>query len=188
MSPGGRNRGSCTSKTGTGAVTAAASASSVASGADCPVRSQPRIVSLSSHSPITLVRKRTRPSTPPSLVKLASRAASVSTGAGSSTPTRPHVPQEMYAAWSLAIGTPTTADAVSWEPTVVTVRPGAPRWRPRLDSTGPTTVPGSTRSPNSPAGRPSRSISSRSHSPVRTSSSPVVEALVRSVTATPVSQ
>ena len=38
--------------------------------------------SCSSHSPPTLRRKRVRPSTPPSLVKLAARAASVRTGAG----------------------------------------------------------------------------------------------------------
>ena len=35
------------------------------------------------------------PSTPRSLVKLARRLSSVSTGAESSTPTNPHVPQEM---------------------------------------------------------------------------------------------
>ena len=54
-----------------------------------------RTASLSSHSPVTLWRKRTRPSTPPSLVKFASRAASLTTGSSSSTPTRPHVPHEM---------------------------------------------------------------------------------------------
>ena len=37
------------------------------------------------------------PSTPASLVKLAARLASVSTGASSSTPTSDQVPQEMYA-------------------------------------------------------------------------------------------
>ena len=35
------------------------------------------------------------PSTPRSLVKFARRLSSVSTGASSSTPTRPQVPQEM---------------------------------------------------------------------------------------------
>ena len=36
-------------------------------------------------------------STPPSLVKLASRLASLRMGSRSSTPTRDHVPDEMYA-------------------------------------------------------------------------------------------
>ena len=44
---------------------------------------------------MTLRRKRTVPSTPSSLVKLAARAASVVTGAASSTPTSDQVPQEM---------------------------------------------------------------------------------------------
>jgi hypothetical protein len=54
-----------------------------------------RIDSCRSHSPITLRRKRTRPSTPRSLVKFAARLASVTTGPSSSTPTRPHVPHEI---------------------------------------------------------------------------------------------
>ena len=44
----------------------------------CPARSQVRSDSWSSHRPMTLRRKRIRPSTPPSLVKFASRLASVS--------------------------------------------------------------------------------------------------------------
>ena len=56
---------------------------------------QVRRASLSTHSPITLRRKRIVASTPPSLVKFASRAASVSTGPSSSTPTSDQVPEEM---------------------------------------------------------------------------------------------
>ena len=44
---------------------------------------------------MTLRRKRIRPSTPPSLVKLACWAEPVSTGESSSTPTRDQVPDEM---------------------------------------------------------------------------------------------
>ena len=113
---GGRNRASCTSTTGTGPSYASAARS-------IPARSvspQVRNVSLSSQVPITLVRKRIVPSTPPSLVKLASRASSVSTGMSSSRPARAQVPSETYAASSVCIGTPTTADAVSCEPTATT--------------------------------------------------------------------
>ena len=84
------------------------------------VSPQVRRVSLSSQVPITLVRNRIVPSTPPSLVKLASRASSVSTGASSSRPASAQVPRETYAASSVCMGTPTTADAVSWEPTATT--------------------------------------------------------------------
>ena len=51
--------------------------------------------------------------TPASLVNPASRADSVRIGAGSSSPASAQVPQEMYAAPSPRIGTPTTAEAVS---------------------------------------------------------------------------
>ena len=117
MSPGGRNRGSWTSKTLTWPVVGRSLVEQRAEVARVP---HARRVSESSQVPITLVRKRTRPSTPPSLVKLAARLASVTTGWSSSTPTSPHVPQETYAASGSVIGTPTTAEAVSWEPTVTT--------------------------------------------------------------------
>ncbi len=52
----------------------------------------------------------------------------------------------------------------------------------------PARVPGSTSDPNGRAGSPSRSISSSAHSPVRASSSPVVEAFVRSLASSPLSQ
>ena len=172
MSPGGRNRGSCTSKIVTGPPYAAAASSHVARSSS----PQLRRVSESSQVPITLVRKRVRPSTPPSLVKLAARASSVSTGRSSSTPTSPQVPHETYAASGSVIGTPTTAEAVSWEPTATT---GVP-------SCLPITVPGSTSSGSRARSRPTSASSSASQSPVRTSSRPVVEALVRSHTFTPV--
>jgi hypothetical protein len=78
-----------------GAGAAAACSSSTGRSAGAPSRSYCRTVSDSSQVPITLRRKRTRPSTPISLVKLAARLSSVTTGPGSSTPTRPQVPQEM---------------------------------------------------------------------------------------------
>ena len=145
-----------------------------------------RTASLSSHSPVTLWRKRTRPSTPPSFVKLASRAASLTTGSSSSTPTSPHVPHEMYAAFGVLSGTATIAEAVSCEPTAMTSS-GAPtalagltvqraERRAGIDERRAERMPGSRVAP----------ASSRSHSPVRTSTRPVVEALVRSATRAPV--
>ena len=52
------------------------------------------------------------PSTPPSLVKSAARAASVSTGWSSSRPTSDQVPEEMYAAGSSPSGAATTGRVV----------------------------------------------------------------------------
>ena len=96
MSPGGRNRGvvrvddraARRQRRGGGQQVARSRPAS-------PARSQVRSDSCSSHSPITLRRYRTVPSTPPSLVKFAARLSSVSTGASSSTPTSDQVPQEM---------------------------------------------------------------------------------------------
>ena len=53
------------------------------------------------------------PSIPRSLVRVASRAASLSTGSGSSSPSSDHVPLESTAACS-STGTAANADAVSW--------------------------------------------------------------------------
>ncbi len=64
-----------------------------------------RCDSWSSHRPVTLRRYRMVASTPPSLVKLASRLASVRIGARVSTPTRDHVPDEMYANVGRSAGT-----------------------------------------------------------------------------------
>lgn len=61
-----------------------------------------------------------RPSTPPSFVKFAAYASAVSTGWASSRPTSDQVPLAMYAKFGVVAGTPTTADAVSCEATVVT--------------------------------------------------------------------
>ena len=53
------------------------------------------------------------PSIPRSLVRFASRAASLSTGSPSSTPSSDHVPLERIAACS-STGTAANAEAVSW--------------------------------------------------------------------------
>ena len=175
MSPGGRNRGSCTSKS-TWSSTAAACASNVSRSASPQVRN----VSDSSQVPITLVRKRVRPSTPASLVKFAARLSGVTTGHASSTPTRPQVPQEMYAESGSVIGTPTTADAVSWDPTVCTGTV-APTTSATCADTVPSNVPGSTSSGKMSGSTPSSLHSWRSQSWACTPKSPVVEAFVRSV-------
>jgi len=54
------------------------------------------------------------PSTPPSLVTFAASAAALMTGAGTSSPSRDHVPEERYAQPSPAsAGTAATAHPVS---------------------------------------------------------------------------
>ncbi len=183
--PGARNAASPASTTDRSAGTRAAASSS-------PPRSgspQARTHSWSSHSPMMLRRYRTVPSSPSSLVKLAARLSSVSTGAVSSRPASDQVPVQMYAKRSPEAGTAATAEAVSCDPTAVT-------------RTGPASpVSSSTRGVNIPAGSPgrrsgakrARSIPSRSatsydQSRVRGSISWVVEALVSSVPCSPVSQ
>ena len=75
MSPGARNRGSSASNTRHGARDGRRLRQQRRRGrCVSPSRSHSRTDSLSSHSPMTLCRKRTRPSTPPSLVKFASAA------------------------------------------------------------------------------------------------------------------
>src|SRR6478752_3829032 len=53
------------------------------------------------------------PATPPSLVKLAARAASVTSGRGSSAPSKDQVPELMYAHDSPRAGHAATAEPVS---------------------------------------------------------------------------
>ncbi len=188
MSPGALSEGSFASNSGTPSETAAAAASSSARSIDAPSSpSHARTLSLSSHRPVTLCRKRYRPSTPSSWVKFASRAASVSTGSVSSSPTRPHVPHEMYAAEGDVIGTATTAEAVSCEPTAITGR-SAPIRAARSGRSDPITAPGSMSGGRMRDGMPMRDASSVSHSPSSTPSNPVVEAFVRSAALTPVSR
>ena len=91
--PGGRNTGSSASITNRKAGTAAADKSSDSS--DPAAEPQHRTHSCSSHSPVTLRRYLMVPSIPASLVKLASRLSSDSTGAVSSSPASDHVPEEM---------------------------------------------------------------------------------------------
>ncbi|MEG8035555.1 hypothetical protein QP157_09540 [Sphingomonas sp. LR61] len=187
MSPGAVNDSSAGSKTGTGAVTAAAEASRASRSMLAPSRSQVRTLSDSNHSPDTFFRNRTRPSTPPSLVQFASRAASDRTGASSSTPTSDQVPEEMYAKSGSVAGTATTAEAVSCEPTSVT---GAcpPTASATDGSSGPSRSPGSRRVGRRPAGRPAAARNAGSHPRVVAFRTPVVDAFVRSAASTPVSQ
>ena len=93
--PVGRSRGSSMSTTERSGLPPRPRASSVDQVGAAARRSsaQARSDSYSSHRPITFLRKRIVPSTPPSLVKLARRAASVSTGSSSSSPTSDHVPR-----------------------------------------------------------------------------------------------
>ena len=64
--------------------------------------------------PMTFLSSRVVPSTPRSLVRLASRAASESTGSGSSSPSSDQVPLERIAACSSRTGAAAKAEAVSW--------------------------------------------------------------------------
>ena len=122
-------------------------------------------------------------------MKLAARLASVSTGWSSSTPTSDQVPDDTYANRRSAAGTPTTADAVSCDPTATTVVVvGSPVCSATVGRTRPTTSPGSTSGGNRSVGRSSAANSSADQVRVAASSRPVVEALVISVRRSPVSQ
>ena len=187
MSPGGRNVGPSTSTTVVSAGTRAAAASRSGRSAGSPASFQVRIDSWSTHRPMTLRRYRTVPSTPASLVKLAARLASVSTGWSSSSPTSDHVPQEMYAKSSPTAGTATTADAVSCEPTVHT---GTDPCSPTSARTWPSSAPGVEQRREQALlsmPEPLREVASPTSACVA-SSSPVVDALVTSATRAPVSQ
>ncbi len=134
-------------------------------------------------------RYRTVPSSPSSLVKLAARLSSVSTGAPSSSPASDQVPVQMYANRSPSAGTAATAEAVSCDPTAVT---GTGPLSPVSSSTSPRSTPaespGCRSGANRPRSIPSREATSYDQSRVRGSISWVVEALVSSVPCSPVSQ
>ncbi len=87
-------------------------------------------------------------------------------------------------------GTPTTADAVSCDPTSVTARRGArPVALATSSRSGPSASPGSRSGGQDRAGQPERLDEvGRPSRAVAASSSPVVDALVRSAPRTPVSQ
>lgn len=95
MLPGAVKPGSPALTRGPPAGNDAAPSNSSASESMRPPAVQARWHSLSSQSPPALRRYRMVPSMPRSLVKFASRLASVRTGCLSSTPTRDHVPEEM---------------------------------------------------------------------------------------------
>ena len=97
------------------------------------------------------------------------------------------MPQEMYAAASACIGTATTADAVSCEPTATTSAL-PPSEVATSGSSGPRRSPGVTSAGRMPRGRPSALMSASSHAWSVQRSRPVVEAFVTSARATPVSQ
>lgn len=65
------------------------------------------------HIPMMFFRKRKRPPMLPSLVKFFRKASAVRTGAGSSSPARLQVPEDMYMD-PFSRGTAATAEAVSW--------------------------------------------------------------------------
>jgi hypothetical protein len=132
--PGGRNTGSCTSMSAPSARTCPAAPVS-SSRSTCP---HSRTHSCSSQNPVTLRRNRVVPSTPPSLLNPAPRAASVMTGAGNSTPTSAHVPVQTNANSSPSAGTPATAAAVSCDGPMITC---GGRARPRSAPAGPATSP-----------------------------------------------
>src|SRR5215218_5354063 len=98
-------------------------------------------------------------------------------------------PDDTYAAPGSTIGTPTTADAVSCDPTAISSRDaGAPTSAATSVRSEPIRRPASTNGGNSVRGRPSLSIRVAFQSPLATSTRPVVEPLVRSTTCCPVSQ
>lgn len=143
MSPGSARDSWFVSNTTLAGASRAACSSRFARSMSSPSSaSHARIVSLRSHSPVTLCRNRKRPSTPSSCEKFASRAAPVRTGRVISSPTRPQVPQETYAEFRVDSGAPTIAEAVSWEPTAMTGS-GLPIRAARLGLRTPILAPGS---------------------------------------------
>ncbi len=99
------------------------------------------------------------------------------------------VPEQMYAASGVGMGTATTAEAVSCEPTATTpMGRGAPIWSATVAVSCPMTSPGLTSCGKSPRGKPSLSMSAVFQFPPAMSSRPVVDALVRSARLVPVSQ
>ena len=100
-------------------------------------------------------------------------------------PTSDHVPLEIYAKSRPRAGTATTADAVSCDPTAIT---GSPAAALTSGTTGPIRVPGWRSAGKIRRGIPAESISGQAQSPVRTSTSCVVDALVSSTPVCPVSQ
>ena len=103
-----------------------------------------RMDSWRSHRPMTLRRKRTLPSTPRSLVKFAARLASVRTGRRARRRPGPRSARDVGER-SPTAGTPTTADAVSCEPTWVHhVSAGSPVDRRRRRAAARAVAPGRT--------------------------------------------
>ena len=146
------------------------------------VRSQVRSVSLSSHRPMTLVRKRMR-AVDAALVGEVGRPGRLGEHRARRARRRP-APRSRRRCTPRrrsAIGTPTTADAVSCEPTATTAGWAAPIGSATSGSRLPIASPGRRARRRAARGRPSSAISSSSHCPVPRPSSPVVEALVRSV-------
>ena len=107
------------------------------------------------------LRKRKRYSIPPSLVKLASSAFSVSTGTGFSVPMRLQVPDEIYTL-SPSTGQAATAEAVSCDGQRITVLSN-PISALTSSVKLPTTVPGRESSQKMPSGKSSLSRIYLSH-------------------------
>ena len=149
---------------------------------------QVRWHSLSSQSPPTLRRYRMVPSTPRSLVKFASRLASVSTGCVSSTPDQgPGAGGDVGEVLRCRLPLPRRGRRRRRRRCRASRRP--PPWLPRASpvraampgSRVPTVSPGWISGGNSFLGRPRAARNSVAHSPATASKSPVVEALVASV-------
>ena len=101
------------------------------------------------------LRKRVVPPTPPSLVKFASRAASLSRGCFNSTPISDQVPELMYAhEEDEDAGTAAMADAVSCDAGAITGAALIPVSATTEGRSGPRTVPGWTSVPRISAGMP----------------------------------
>ena len=166
MSPGRRKRSSSGSMKAVKAGAASASAASVLVRGSVAAGHRARRLSWTSQSPITLRSRRIVPATPPSLVRLAARVTSDTTGAATSSPISDHVPDERNAVVGPASGAPTTADAVSWEPGATTRAPARPVSAATSGRRAPSTVPGCTISGRNPVGMPSRSSSGRAQSRV----------------------
>src|SRR5580658_6851049 len=143
----------------------------------CPAADQHRMHDCKSHSPAMFFNSRMLPHTPPSFVKLRSRARGVITGSDTSAPSRDHVP-ELRNTLSGDIAIAATAEPVSWHAGAITGTPSSVGATSRLSR--PISVPGWTIGGNNRDGKPSSSINGSAQPRVFASTICVVVAIVYS--------
>ena len=190
MSPGGRNAGSFGSTVGPPAGSVAAPASRRSRSAGSPASAHVRMRFLQEPQAHHVAQEADR-AVHAALVREVRRAAGVRRRPArrARRPRGPTSRTRCRRSDRRLAGTPTTAEAVSCEPTWITgVAAGRPVASATSPRSGPSRSPGSDRSANRRRGSPSASMMSHAHVADVASSRPVVEAFVRSAAGRPVSQ